>query len=597
MRIFFTGLVLAGFLVPSATLYHKTQVLELPLLPVEATDNWSFQLRFNHGSEPTSTEAPSELLIPMPSRRTEQRFQVNHLHWRAERADVVGRNGSDFLRLVPRRQAKPGTSIALLSGHLVAQAARPEVPPLGPSAETDAAPYLDWKTFVSEEDREALEALRVLLHGMPVVREGEARDRPSALEIVKRYFYFIYEEISPHRQGETLSQAISRRRGSSFVRAKLLVMLARQQGVPARIAWGAYLDDRTAKSSLPLRFAVEIKDGAGWIPVDPNRGTWGTWDSSFWVIARDIMAQGALFDSARINVDLRVQARRVVTGQGKENYSDVLRGHAFYRMFSLLSLPIQQQSYFALLLLLPISSLVLASLRVVVGIPSFGIFTPVLLGLFFEEASLAVGLAFFGIVVLVGALGRALLDRLRLLAVPRLAIIMSLIILGMLLFAVQNQALGWVAPEQLSFFPLVILTVFIERFSVTYAEEGVFNTARDLAGTLVIALATFGVLSASELKLFLLTHPETILACMSALLLLGAYRGYRLSELRRFAALGGAPSGPSGSVGTTTGRSGTVASPPPGSVAAASEDLADGPVNVDGNADDEDAAIEPGGKA
>jgi hypothetical protein len=171
-----------------------------------------------------------------------------------------------------------------------------------------------------------------------------------------------------------------------------------------------------------------------------------------------------------------------------------------------------------------------------IGVPTFGMFTPILLTVFFKETSLLFGLVFFLAVVLIGILERHGLDKLRLLAIPRMSIILTLVILLLMVISLTGVA-EYFGASHIGYFPIVIVTVFIERFSIMVTEEGVLNTTKTLIGTLVIAILTYLIYSLEALEMFLFTNPELLLVIIALLILIGKYKGYRLSEVIRFRSL------------------------------------------------------------
>ena len=82
--------------------------------------------------------------------------------------------------------------------------------------------------------------------------------------------------------------------------------------------------------------------------------------------------------------------------------------------------------------------------------------------------------------------------------------------------------------------PVVILTMMIERCKITAEEDGHLQALRVLAGTLGVAICCFFVLRITGLGRLVLTFPEVQLFIVAALLLVGRYSGYRLTELWRF---------------------------------------------------------------
>lgn len=136
-------------------------------------------------------------------------------------------------------------------------------------------------------------------------------------------------------------------------------------------------------------------------------------------------------------------------------------------------------------------------------------------------------------VVLLGLVERYLLDKLYLLAVPRMSIILTLVI--MLLMVISFTGLAEIlGASHIGYFPIVIVTSFIERFSIMLTEDGVVNTLKTLAGTIIISVLTFGLYSIDTLEILFFTNPELLFYVIGLLVLIGKYKGYRLSEFIRF---------------------------------------------------------------
>ena len=189
---------------------------------------------------------------------------------------------------------------------------------------------------------------------------------------------------------------------------------------------------------------------------------------------------------------------------------------------------------FTTILMIPLGTLVLSIARNVIGIPTFGIFTPILLTLFFKETSFGFGFVFFFVVVLVGIGERYILDKFYLLAVPRLSIILTLVIMLMIGYSLFSSDIAMISQNHLAFFPIVIVTTNIERLSIMLTEEGLANTLKTLFGTLVIAILGYLLYSIHALEMFMFTNPELLFTIIGFLILIGKYKGYRLSEFLRF---------------------------------------------------------------
>jgi hypothetical protein len=102
-------------------------------------------------------------------------------------------------------------------------------------------------------------------------------------------------------------------------------------------------------------------------------------------------------------------------------------------VLDLTRLPAGEQEVLAVLLLLPAGALLTAVVRNIIGVATFGTFAPVLLALSFVYSDARSAAVVFGVVMLVGLVGRWLLGRLRLLMVPRLGVLLALVVLGLAL--------------------------------------------------------------------------------------------------------------------------------------------------------------------
>ena len=210
---------------------------------------------------------------------------------------------------------------------------------------------------------------------------------------------------------------------------------------------------------------------------------------------------------------------------------------AFAVDFSLYSLPIQTQAVYSVLLMIPIGALIMVILRNFVGINAFGTFMPVLIALAFRETKLLWGVILFTTLVALGLSIRFLLDRLRLLLVPRLGAVLIVVVILMLIISLMSHRLGLETGLSVALFPMVIIAMTIERMSVVWEERGAFDAMRAGAGSLVVAVVAYVFMGMSWLEHLIFTFPELLLLVLSMVIVAGRYTGYRLSELRRFRAL------------------------------------------------------------
>jgi hypothetical protein len=205
--------------------------------------------------------------------------------------------------------------------------------------------------------------------------------------------------------------------------------------------------------------------------------------------------------------------------------------------FSLFGLPLQAQALFRTLLVIPIGILLLVLLRNVVGIKTFGTFMPVLIALSFRQTGLGWGLLFFSVIVALGLLVRFYLERLKLLLVPRLASVVIVVILLLAMLTVLSFRLGFVRGLSIGLFPIVILTMTIERMTVVWEERGAAEALQQALGSAAVGALCHLVMYLRVVEHYAFVFPELLLVVLALTLLLGRYSGYRLTELWRFRVL------------------------------------------------------------
>jgi hypothetical protein len=208
--------------------------------------------------------------------------------------------------------------------------------------------------------------------------------------------------------------------------------------------------------------------------------------------------------------------------------------NSFLTTYSLYALPALQRESFRVIMTLPIGILMLVVLRNVIGLRGVGTFMPVLIALAFRETHLMWGLVLFTGVLSAGLLVRLYFDHLKLLLVARLGAIVMFVILFIAAMTVLSDKLSFEPGLSVALFPLVILTMTIERVSIMWDESGPAVAIKQAVMSLVIASVCYLVISASQVQHTFFTFPELILVLAALTLLIGRYTGYRLSELVRF---------------------------------------------------------------
>jgi hypothetical protein len=162
---------------------------------------------------------------------------------------------------------------------------------------------------------------------------------------------------------------------------------------------------------------------------------------------------------------------------------------------------------------------------------------PVLIALAFRETKLFWGVVLFTILVAAGLSIRFLLERLRLLLVPRLSAVLIVVVILMLFISLMSHQLGMETGLSVALFPMVIIAMTIERMSVVWEERGAADAMKGGLGSLIIAIVSYIFMGMAWIEHLVFTFPELLLVVLAIVVLAGRYKGYRLLELNRFKAL------------------------------------------------------------
>ena len=127
----------------------------------------------------------------------------------------------------------------------------------------------------------------------------------------------------------------------------------------------------------------------------------------------------------------------------------------------------------------------------------------------------------------------------RFLLVPRLSAVLIVVVLLMMVISVVSHKLGLETGLSVALFPMVIITMTIERMSVVWEERGAADAIRAAAGSLLVASVAYLAMGMRWLEHLIFTFPELLMLVLAIVILLGRYTGYRLTELTRFRAIAG----------------------------------------------------------
>ncbi|HQP49455.1 MAG TPA: UUP1 family membrane protein [Spirochaetota bacterium] len=517
-------LVSVLFIISLFPIFYKTQILGVSFLPTVQKGLWTIEVITS--IQPSNSFRRINFPIPKPSEQLtikDAKFDGKGM------ALTISRSADGYIGTWRgRAHTKRSAYYKVILG------TRDILQPLpGPDTATAYSDLIRTRYLALPEFS------NIQLEAIAKIESEIAPQTPNKTRTAKALYYFINEEIlyNSNKNGTRLEDVIENLESDSLGKAKLLMILCRRQQIPARIVGGILLrpqKNENLKGKRRLFYWNEIYLNNKWYTACPTYGHFSKLPAEYLPLFRNYESISDIVndDQARI----RIYANKVVSREFtiNEYRRELQDSRSWLLQYSLYTLPLQVQALFKILLLIPLGGVVLAFFRNIIGFKTFGIFMPILLALFFKETTFIFGVSFFSLLVALGFVERYFLEKLHLLAVPRLSIILTLVVAFLCVFAIMNQSTRWFHNFTPAMFPIVITSIFIERFSIMIVEEGLTNTAKALIGTLVIALISYWLFSIQLLQVIVFTYPETLLSMIALFIIIGKYTGYRLSEFLRF---------------------------------------------------------------
>ncbi|AGA32263.1 hypothetical protein TVNIR_0561 [Thioalkalivibrio nitratireducens DSM 14787] len=482
--------------------YHKAWNLGFPVLPAQTTDNWIVEARV--AFEPTGGAVTARVFLPQdpPGLALLDEHFVSRGY-----GLTTGTNGENR-EAVWTTRSPAGRQVLYYRAtvYQVGSSLPNDTDYPGPAAPVD----------LEEPFRSAAQAV------VDRVR-GRSADITSFATVLVRDMNVSTDE--------NMALFVSADAGDRE-RVRTAIELLAGARIPARMVHGLQLADRAR--DLQPRTWLEVHNTREWVPINPMDGSVGYpkdflvwWYGDHEAVelnrARNPQISFAVTRNFQDAVDAAQQRAKLMNSRLVD--------------FSLFGLPVQTQNMYRVLLMVPVGAMIIVLLRNVVGVQTFGTFMPVLIALSFRETELLGGVILFTLIVSLGLAIRFYLEHLKLLLVPRLAAVVSIVVMLMLALSVLSHHLGIEHGLAIALFPMVILAMTIERMSIVWEEHGAGDAIRQGIGSLVVAVAGYLLMINVYIDHLIFVFPELLLIVLAVTLLLGRYTGYRLSELLRFRAL------------------------------------------------------------
>jgi len=488
----------------SLTFAYKVVRLGYPVLPDQTSEQWIVQARLE--IEPVKGPVRASLLLPVRSTGfavSNESFVSRDFGLTVEE-DLFRRQADWAIRSLDANRTLYYRATLIRDTRQSRFATRPEIPQAPQLEEPWASAMADLVEEVKTESADVQSfAAEVLDH---LSKDSDDANSKLFLENVE----------------------------SPLDRARLAQTVLAAAQIPSTLVHGVMLKNDVQRAAVHSMLAVW--DGEDWLLFDPETGHQGRPEEfMIWWRGEETLAgvSGALINDLQISVKKRMTSSLELASRRTELKD------SFIGRISLLHLPVQTQSVYEVLLLVPFGILVIVLLRNFIGLSSFGTFAPVLIALAFRETELVKGILLFMMIVSLGLVFRFYLERLRLLLVPRLAAVVTIVVLLMTAISLISESMGAETGLSVSLFPMVIISMVIERMSIVWEERGAIISIQEGLGSLLMASLAYSVISINVLEYWVTVFPEVNLIVLGLIVALGRYTGFRLTELIRFRQLAG----------------------------------------------------------
>lgn len=194
-------------------------------------------------------------------------------------------------------------------------------------------------------------------------------------------------------------------------------------------------------------------------------------------------------------------------------------------------------STIVLILSMPIIALLIVLVRSLFGIKAFGIYVPSLITLAFLESGLGYGTLVFMIVLAIGTLTRLSMRKIRILYLPRMALILTSVSLGLIVTMAIAAYFEITGLKTLSIVPLLTMVVLTEKFISAQIRYGFYPSLSLTLETFAISAVCYWLVGWQTLRILMISYPEWLLLVIPILILIGRWTGLRLTEYWRFRGL------------------------------------------------------------
>jgi len=191
-----------------------------------------------------------------------------------------------------------------------------------------------------------------------------------------------------------------------------------------------------------------------------------------------------------------------------------------------------------LILMLPIIATIVAFFRQIIGLTTFGVYTPSVIAISFIALGFKFGFIILLITIAAGAITRNLLSKFRLLHIPKIAIVFtgsSLTIFLTIALAVYFNITDFAT---MAIFPMLIMLTLGEKFYTMQTGKGFLTAFVATTETVIVSLACYFIATWEFLQTYVINYPGWMFLIIILInISLGRFTGLRVREYFRFRAI------------------------------------------------------------
>ncbi len=376
-------------------------------------------------------------------------------------------------------------------------------------------------------DRIQVDAPEIRAKAQELAPEGV--DLQNALQSIYNYCYSDVRFLKVRGPTDAMT-ALKLGEASCNGKNRLMVALLRARGIPARMANGLILERNRKRTTHAW---TEAWIGDTWVPFCPTNGYFAEIPEDYLELAKGDVA--VFTHTPHIGFDWNFSIRHQLSHRQEailENAGNPL--NILHTWTSLKEYHISIE-LLAIILMVPLGATIVAFSRNVLGLLPYGTFMPALIAVAFRDTGLWLGAGFFIAIIIICTVANLAMRRLRLLHIPRLAIIITMVVMCILFLPVAWLRMGLSASAAgVSFFPMAILSLTGERFTQTALEESWKEGVKRMIVTFLVATACYLVYHIEKLQILIVAFPELLLCNIALNLVIGSWTGVRLMEYYRF---------------------------------------------------------------